>query len=89
MTYRLALPSSLAALSLALAACSSERSAPDTATQTQSAAPSSAEPAPTAEPTSPSTPAGDASASAAHVLALEGLGDLRVGKPVPKASSWA
>lgn len=37
-----------------------------------------------------SAPAGGAtSASPADVLGLEGLGDLRIGQPVPKGTSWA
>ncbi|KPH65831.1 hypothetical protein [Novosphingobium sp. ST904] len=72
-------------LAVALAACSSEPAkAPEQASE---AATSSALPdetvseAPLAAPTD--------GAAGARVLALEGLGDLRIGEAVPAGSSWA
>ena len=77
------------ALALALApiavlvACSSQ---PDT--QPTAAPSETPSPAASAEPEAPATPAPAATPVAANVLRLEGLGDLEVGKPVPKGSSW-
>lgn len=72
-----------AALALCLAACSSEPAdAPDAADQSSNgAAPQAEAPAPT--PSQPATPA------TADVLALEGLGPLRIGQPVPASGGWA
>ncbi len=85
-------------LALALAACSSEPAkAPD---QAGEAATSSAMPeeamsgsegaAPASEATATEMPSGTAGPAAnPKVLALEGLGDLRLGQAVPSGSSWA
>ena len=85
-------------LALALAACSSEPAkAPD---QAGEAATSSAMPegamsgsegaAPASEATATEMPSGTAEpAPNPKVLALEGLGDLRLGQAVPSGSSWA
>ena len=70
---------SAAVLTLALAACSPASNAPaDTAPQ----APPAATPAPSTAPAP--TPA-----TSPKVLGLEGLGDLRIGQPVPAGSAWA
>lgn len=89
------------ALGLALAACSSEPEQrndtlpPDLTQEVPPAAPApppgpSAEtglPVPEASPLP--TPAPTASPAAGKTLALEGLGELRIGAAVPKGSSWA
>lgn len=70
-------------LALGLNACS--RADPPAA-QTEAAAPVG--PPPTTPPaTSPAAPAQGAAAS--HILGLEGLGDLRIGQPVPTGGQWA
>lgn len=83
MTSRMAFASGALALVLALSACSSENAAPQ--------APSSEAVPPSAEPVEPTAaaPASAAPAAAPHVLGLEGLDDLRIGKPVPRGSTWA
>ena len=86
------------ALGLALAACSSEPEvANDTlpANITQDVPPVAAtpSPAPTPSPFPSSTPEPSTSPTATpapgRTLALEGLGDLRIGAAVPRGSSWA
>lgn len=84
----------VSALAVALAACSSEPGkTPEQAseqaseqtgeTATEPALPDEAvSEAPTAAPTA-------APAAGGKVLSLEGLGDLRIGAPVPSGSSWA
>lgn len=71
---------------LPLAACSSGPEDPSA-----SAGPSAQEE--TAAPTTPAPSASVSESSAApakaDVLGLEGLGDLKVGQPVPKGSAWA
>jgi hypothetical protein len=69
-----------------LPACS--RQPEDTASQAASA---SAEPAMTDAASEPAVTSSDTPTAAAtsEVLGLEGLGDLRIGKPVPAGSSWA
>lgn len=79
------------ALGLALAACSSEPEAPNaTAPElTQSVPPASTAPAPSPSSSASPSPAASASAASDRVLALEGLGDLKIGAAVPQGSSWA
>ena len=77
-----------AALAVALVACSSEpASSNENIAADNATGPVTAEvPAPTA------SNAGNAvaePAKGADVLALEGLGDLAIGKPIPAKSSWA
>ena len=77
-----------AALAVALVACSSEpASSNENIAADNATGPVTAEvPAPTA------SNAGNAvaePAKGADVLALEGLGDLAIGKPIPARSSWA
>ena len=71
-----------------LAACSSEPAPAPLASETASAealAPVQAAPAtPSPTPIPTATPSADA-----NTLALEGLGDLRIGQPVPAGSTWA
>lgn len=75
-----------ALLALSLAACSgTEPTGGASATGTTEA---------TAEPSSPSASASEAAVAepvhaANKVLGLEGLGDLRIGRAVPKGTSWA
>lgn len=78
-------------MGLALAACSSQPEGandtlPANVTQEVPAAASSPTPSPvespTPEPSSAATPAPN------KTLALEGLGDLRIGEPVPRGSTW-
>lgn len=73
------LAASALALTLALGACSP---AP-----TEPTAPPAETPAPTA-PTSP-TPAPPTAPVSANVIGLEGLGDLKLGQPIPAGSTWA
>lgn len=81
------LPASALALTLAtaLAACSSPAPAPSAAPDTETAS----EPATAAAPASASPDAPQTEATPVNVLGLEGLGDLRIGQPVPKGSDWA
>ncbi len=83
----------VSALAVALAACSEPGKTPEQAseqaseqtgeTATEPALPDEAvTEAPTVAPTA-------APAAGAKVLSLEGLGDLRIGAPVPSGSSWA
>ncbi|ONF95426.1 hypothetical protein [Sphingomonas jeddahensis] len=82
------------ALGLALAACSSEPEQPDDtlpANITQDVPPVAETPAP-ASSTSPTTqpsPSLVATPVSGKTLALEGLGDLRIGEAVPRGSNWA
>lgn len=84
----------MSALAVALTACSSEPAkAPEQASETATAPAVPEEAitdAPTTAPdaTSGSTPPATPVANA-RVLSLEGLGDLRIGRPVPAGSSWA
>lgn len=76
---------------LLLAACSSgpdeqSANAVDASIAAENAAIPAAPLAPTPQPANATAPAPTASA---NVLGLEGLGDLRIGQPVPAASSWA
>ena len=83
-------------LSLALAACSSEPSGP-TIAASEVATESSVGDA--SLPQAPATGASEeatarasdtpVAATSAKIIGLEGLGDLRIGKPVPSGSSWA
>ncbi|PNU02412.1 hypothetical protein [Novosphingobium guangzhouense] len=67
---------------LPLAACSSGQEEPGaTASATQEAVAGEA-------PSSQAPPA-DTATQDAQVLGLEGLGDLKIGQPLPKGSSWA
>lgn len=81
-------------LALVLAACSSgpdERKAapPDNKSVTNTAAPPGpAENVAATNNTAPG-PASDGAPAARNVIGLEGLGDLRIGQPVPKGSKWA
>jgi hypothetical protein len=90
------------ALGLALAACSSEPQATNDTLPANitrelppvAAAPApipSASPAPTSapSPTPEPSPSRTATPAPGKTLALEGLGDLRIGQPVPGGSSWA
>ncbi|WP_374409786.1 hypothetical protein [Novosphingobium colocasiae] len=67
---------------VALAACSSEPASEPTAGASSAAPTETAVPEPSATPETAPTPA------PANLLRLEGLGDLEIGKPVPKGSSW-
>src|SRR5690606_23880253 len=67
----------LSALALCLAACTSD---PDPAADRGLG--SGAPQGPLAKPSTPAT-------ASARTLTLEGLGDLRIGKPVPVGSTWA
>ncbi|WGM39920.1 hypothetical protein [Caulobacter sp. NIBR1757] len=76
MRHQSAFAASALAITLALAACSPASNAPsDPVPTTPPAAPAPAQPAPPA--------------ASANVLGLEGLGDLKLGQPVPAGSSWA
>lgn len=80
------------ALGLALAACSSEPEAGNAAAApelTQSVPPASTAPAPSPSPVTSPSPTASASVASDRVLALEGLGDLKIGAAVPQGSSWA
>lgn len=70
---------------LSLAACSSGPEEPSATASASADVEDIATEAPSAE-ASESAPA---VATPAAVLGLEGLGDLKIGKPVPKGSSWA
>lgn len=89
MRYRLALPALGAILLLPLSACSS--GSPDsTQSDSPSAAATSAPASRAGDGNAESEPTGSsASPEADDILALEGLGDLRIGQPVPSDSSWA
>lgn len=83
------LPLTLSALAgaLALAACSSpDEPASKPAGETTAAGAAQTLPAPTV--VDAAKPAASEAARDANVLALKGLGDLRIGQAVPKASSW-
>jgi hypothetical protein len=68
---------------LLLASCSAE----DERDPTPPDSPSAAAAAPVPREPVASEPQGES--AAAEVLALEGLGELRIGQPVPKSSDWA
>lgn len=70
---------------LSLAACSS---GPEEPSATASAS-ADVEDIATEAPSAGASEAAPASATPAAVLGLEGLGDLKIGKPVPKGSTWA
>lgn len=78
MKQPLALTASALALALALAACSPAAEAPP-----------ATEPAPAPAPAPAPVPAPAPPAANPKVIGLEGLGDLRLGQPVPVGSSWA
>lgn len=72
------------ALVLAIAACSSGTQDPDADASPDVTATGADLPAPAASPsTQPADPASD------RVLTLEGLGDLKIGRPVPSGGAWA
>lgn len=81
--------SASALMALSLAACSgsgpSDGASTTVVEETAAAAPDAmpSETAPIASATASSAP------SSAKILGLEGIGDLRIGQPVPKGSSWA
>jgi len=70
---------------LSLAACSS---GPEEPSATASAS-ADVEDIATEAPSAEASEAAPAAATPAAVLGLEGLGDLKIGKPVPKGSTWA
>jgi len=77
-----------AILLLPLAACGS--GSPDSSqSDTPSDAATSATVSMADDGTAESEPTDSASPEAGDILALEGLGDLRIGQPVPSGSSWA
>ncbi|WP_245409664.1 hypothetical protein [Allosphingosinicella vermicomposti] len=77
-----------AALTLSLAACSSEPSDNEAMAEPANvAAPAADTPQPAQS--SPANTAAPATPAAANVLALEGLGALRIGEAVPANSGWA
>ena len=81
-----------AALAVALFACSSDRASPNENIVVDNSAGALAAGTTSPEPTAPNgspAVAETAKMGAASVLALEGLGDLAIGKPVPGKSSWA
>ena len=81
-----------AALAVALAACSSEPASSNENIAIDNSAAASGAGLPPPEPTASndSTKAAEpGNVSAVGILALEGLGDLAIGKPVPAKSSWA
>lgn len=86
--------SALAASALALTALGACSASPDAADNTASAtAPANdiampTPPEPIVNAAEPTPTASAPPAAAANVLALEGLGDLRIGEPVPAGSSW-
>lgn len=80
------------AIGLALAACSSEPEVandtlPTNITQDVPAAVATPAPTPAASPTPEPSPT--ATPASGKTLALEGLGDLRIGEAIPRGSSWA
>ena len=82
------------ALGLALAACSSEPEAPNStlpADVTQEVPPAAPSPAatPSPSPTPTPSPTPVPTPGPGKTLALEGLGDLRIGETVPRGSGWA
>lgn len=77
---------SIAALILSVGACSREPSSNDASpASSQEVVAPAAQPAPVTAP-EVAPPVADASSK---VLALEGLGALRIGQPVPSGGSWA
>ena len=82
----------IAALALALISCSSEQAAPTENIVVDNHSGASGAGTASAAPTAANdgvAVTGTPKADAASVLALEGLGDLEIGKPVPAKSSWA
>ena len=79
-----------AALACAIAACSSEPASPiENLAVDNAAAPVGADTPPLAPTASNGSVAVAKPAKVAAVLALEGLGDLAIGRPVPAKSTWA
>lgn len=76
---------SAVAITLALAACSPGSDAPSPG----AAANAPVETSPAPPPPAPTGPADTPVVTSAHVLGLEGLGDLKIGQPVPTSGSWA
>jgi hypothetical protein len=76
----------LLALSLAIAACSSE---PDETAAIDASTPRAAAVPDTAAPAAPASNAQPSSESTVPVLGLEGFDDLRIGEAVPEGSAWA
>lgn len=81
MKTRFAFAASAVAITLAMAACSP---APNTPAEPAPVPPPSAPVTPAPTPTPPPMPT-----AASKVLGLEGLGDLRIGQPIPTGSAWA
>lgn len=81
MKTRFAFAASAVAITLAMAACSPAQKTP---AEPAPVPPRSAPATPAPMPTPPATPT-----AASKVLGLEGLGDLRIGQPIPTGSSWA
>lgn len=77
MRHQSLFAASAVALTLALAACSPASNAP-----AEPSSPAPEAPAPTPTPAPPATNPG-------KVIGLEGLGDLKLGQPVPAGSAWA
>ncbi len=80
------------ALALALAACSSEPEAPNSTLPTnvtQEVPPATPPPTPTASPSPTPEPTPSSTPAPGKTLALEGLGDLRIGEAIPRGGSWA
>ena len=78
-----------AVLAVALAACSTEPAAPtENAVTNNSVVAETSAPTPVVSSDQPARPAAE-TAKPSSVLALEGLGDLTIGKPVPAGSRWA
>ncbi|HUD27699.1 MAG TPA: hypothetical protein VMQ93_02430 [Novosphingobium sp.] len=74
---------------LSLAACSSGPEEPSATASASLAADDAASEVASEGPSSAPAEAAPAAPASKQVLGLEGLGDLRIGQPVPKGSSWA
>lgn len=79
--------SASALMALSLAACSGSEPTEGTSTAVveETAGPATAP----GDMPSEAEPAASATPASGKVLGLEGLGDLKIGQPVPKGSSWA
>lgn len=77
------------AIALTLAACSTEQTPPENNESSDRAAPTNATDTITTNTTIPAPAAPPRPVSATNVLKLEGLGDLRIGQPIPVGSTWA
>ena len=75
----------LVAVALTIVACAPEQS---TAPDSDSATPMNDNNMINGNTTAPTPATRSLAASSANVLALEGLGDLRIGQPVPASSKW-